>query len=268
MPEVSLVTASFVTRELGFGSLRDWGEGDSATQAFFAPIETYEVRFNRLLEDIAAIGYRTIDLWGAHLHYEWATDSHFAIARDALERNAMTVNSLAAWCSSREALEGFCRVAGEVGSDLIGGGSSLLTDDREYALGVLSDHGVRFAIENHPEKSTAEVLDVIGDSEWLGSCTDSGWWAIQGVHPPTAFRELGHRILMVHLKDVDSTTGKGKRPGTGDSDIAGCLRVLTDLGYEGAVGIEHEPDGWDPTDDLRVGFEILTEWAGARQSKP
>jgi len=264
MSQISLVTASFVTRELGFGSLRDWGEGDTATQAFFSPVDTYEQRFNELLDDIVAIGFRTIDLWGAHLHYEWATDAHFAIARDALASHAIDVNSLAAWCSSREALVGFCRVAREVGTGLIGGGSPLLTDDRDFALGALADHGVRFAIENHPEETTDEVLDVIGDSEWLGSCADSGWWAIQGMHPPTAFRELGDRILTVHLKDVDVATGKGRRPGTGDADIAGCLQALSDIGYSGAVGIEHEPDGWNPTDDLRVGFELLDEWVAGR----
>ncbi len=260
MPEVSLVTASFVTRELGWGSMSDWGEGDRATQDYFSPVETYEERFSQLLDDITAIGYQTIDLWGAHLHYSWATPEHFDIARDAMARRGMSVNSLAAWCHTREAITGFCKVANEVGAGIIGGGSPLLTDDRDFALGTLSEHDVRFAIENHPEKSTTEVLTVIDDSEWLGSCADSGWWAIQGVHPPQAFLELGDHILTVHLKDVNGDTGKGARPGTGDADIAGCLAALASIGYDGAVGIEHEPDGWDPTDDLRVGFEILTQW--------
>jgi sugar phosphate isomerase/epimerase len=256
-----LVTASFVTRELGYGKISNWAEGDTATQSYFAPVETYGERFGVLLDEIADLGFRTIDLWGAHLHYTWATDQHFEAARDALADHGMTVNALAAWCSSREALVGFCRVANEVGSSLIGGGSSLLTDDREHALAVLADHGVRFAIENHPEKSTGEVLAVIGDSEWLGSCADTGWWAIQGVHPPTAIRELGDNVLTVHLKDIDPTSHKGARPGTGAADIAGCLDALAEIGFDGGVAIEHEPDGWDPSDDLRVGFELVSRWA-------
>jgi sugar phosphate isomerase/epimerase len=248
---------------LGFRAISEWGQGDSATQAYFSPIDTYEERFGRLLDDIAALGYRTIDLWGAHLHHEWATDGHFDIARTALASHGMTVNALAAWCSTREALSGFCHVANEVGTSLIGGGSHLLTDDRAHALGVLADHGVRFAIENHPEKSAREVIDVIGDSEWLGSCADTGWWAIQGVHPPTAIRELGDHVITVHLKDVDPVTHKGARPGTGAADIPGCLDALSDIGFEGGVAIEHEPDGWDPSDDLIAGYEILSRWAGA-----
>jgi L-ribulose-5-phosphate 3-epimerase len=262
MPEISLVTASYVTRELGYGSMSDWSEGDRATQEYFAPQETYAERINVLLDDIASLGFRTIDLWGAHLHYSWATEHHFQSARDALANHGMTVNSLAAWCTSVEALEGFCSVANEVGATIIGGGSPLLTEDRVTALRILSTHGVRFAIENHPEKSTDEVISVIGDSDWLGSCADSGWWAIQGVHPPTAFYELGDRILTVHLKDVNAATGKGMRPGTGSADVLGCLRALSDIGYQGAVGIEHEPDGWDPTEDLLVGYQMLEEWVG------
>lgn len=260
MPVISLVTASYVTRQLDYRSISDWAEGDRATQAHFAPVETFGERFGDLIDDIAALGYSTVDLWGAHLHHLWATPAHFDIARQVLAERDMNVNSLAAWCHDRESLEGFCRVANEVGAGIIAGGSPLLTEDRPHALGVLADHGVRFAIENHPEKSPDEVLRVIGDSEWLGACPDTGWWAIQGYHPPTAIRELAEVTVTVHLKDVDSATGKGRRPGSGVADIPGCLQALADTGYQGAVGVEHEPDGWDPTDDLLAARQMLTEW--------
>lgn len=260
MPDISLVTASFVTRELGFGTMGEWGEGDAATQAFFAPEATFPQRFDALLADIADLGYRTIDLWGAHLHHGWATAAHFAAARESIARHGMSVNSLAAWCHSIEDLAGFCRVANEVGASMIGGGSPTLTEQRDDALAVLAAHGVRFAIENHPEKTPDEVLAVVGDSEWLGSCADTGWWTIQGFDAPTAIRELAGRILTVHLKDVDRRTGGGRRPGTGDANIAGCLDALAGVGYEGAVGIEHEPNGWDPTDDLKAGRQLLEAW--------
>lgn len=264
MPQISLVTASFVTREVGFGSISDWDEGDRATQAHFSPIDTYQERFGELLDDIADLGYRTIDLWGAHLHHSWATDAHFEIARTALAERGIGVNSLAAWCHDRAALEGFCRVANEVGAGMIGGGSPLLIEDRSYAESVLAAHGVKFAIENHPEKSPAEVLEVIDGSDWIGSCPDTGWWAIQGYEPAEAIREQAETILTVHLKDVDPDTGKGRRPGTGAADINACLLALSEIGYDGAVGVEHEPDGWDPTDDLRSAHDLLEAWTAAR----
>jgi sugar phosphate isomerase/epimerase len=263
MPVVSLVTASYVTRQLGYRSLGDWSEGDRATQDHFSSPDTYEERFADLMDDIAALGYSTIDLWGAHLHYDWATPAHFDAARRVLGDRAITVNSLAAWCLDRNALEGFCRVANEVGAGIIAGGSPLLTDDRAFAIDVLADHEVRFAIENHPEKSPDQVLEVIGDSGWIGACPDTGWWAIQGYGPPDAIRQLSEVTLTVHLKDVDAETGKGRRPGTGIADIEGCLEALAETGYQGAVGVEHEPDGWDPTDDLLAARQMLTNWVDA-----
>lgn len=260
MPVISLVTASFVTRELGFGSIRDWSEGDRATQNHFAAVETFSERFAGLLDDIVAMGYQTIDLWGAHLHHEWATETHFEIARRALKDREISVNSLAAWCHDRRALEGFCRVANEVNARIIAGGSPLLTEDRAHALAVLADHGVRFAIENHPESGPDEVLQVIGESPWVGSCPDTGWWAIQGYDPAKAIRELAGTIVTVHLKDVDAETGKGVRPGTGSAQIGRCLDALADIEYTGAVGVEHEPDGWDPTDDLVHANQLLRDW--------
>ncbi|MFZ0012762.1 MAG: sugar phosphate isomerase/epimerase family protein [Acidimicrobiia bacterium] len=260
MPEISLVTASFVTREIGFAPISDWSEGDDATQAHFAPVETFELRFGSLLDDIAALGYQTIDLWGAHLHHRWATARHFEIARRSLEDRAISVNSLAAWCSDRSSLSGFCRVANEVGAGMIAGGSPLLTEDRAHAIETLAEHGVRFAIENHPEQSPEEVLSVIDDSEWIGSCPDTGWWAIQGYDPPRAIRDLAGTILTLHLKDVDGATGKGRRPGTGIANIPGCLDALAEIRYDGAVGVEHEPDGWDPSDDLAAAQDMLATW--------
>lgn len=262
MPTISLVTASFVTRELGYGSMNDWSQGDLATQEHFSPADTYGQRFEALLDDIVALGYRIIDLWGAHLHYSWATDVHFAIARGALGDRGISVNSLAAWCHDLPALAGFCRVANELGAGIIAGGSPLLTQDRERALEVLAGHGVRFAIENHPETHPGEVLRVIGDSDWIRSCPDTGWWTIQGFDPPTAIRDLAGTIATVHLKDVDAASGKGKRPGAGDAHIRRCLEALSEIGYEGAVGVEHEPDGWDPSDDLASAYEMLSDWAG------
>ena len=260
MPQISLVTASFVTREVGYAGISEWMVGDAATQQHFKDSDSFAERFDQLMSEIQQLGYSTIDLWGAHLHYRWATTEHYEAARASLASRGIRVNSLAAWCHSLESLEGFCRVANEVGADIIAGGSPTLTEQRPEAEAILAGSGVRFAIENHPEKHPDEVLSVIGDSEVIGSCPDSGWWAIQGFHPPEAIRRLADRILTVHLKDVDGATHKGRRPGDGIADIDGCLEALASIGYEGAVGVEHEPDGWDPSDDLAFAHQMLSDW--------
>ena len=259
MPRTSLVTASYVTRELGYGRLGEWARGDEATQAWFAPVETYEERFGALLDDIEFLGYRVIDLWGAHLHWAWATEEHFGAARRQLAAKGFEVNSLAAWAHDLASLEGFCRVANEVGADIIAGGTPTLGDERSEAVAILSQSGVRFAIENHPERHPDEVLSVIGDEEWIGACPDTGWWGTQGYPSDEAVRRLAGRILTVHLKDVDEG-GAGVRPGDGVARLAETLDALADIAYDGVVGVEHEPDGWDPVGDLRYGFEMVETW--------
>ena len=260
MPQVSLVTASFVTREVGFGSISDWMVGDTATQEHFRDPETFADRFDLLMSEIQELGYTTIDLWGAHLHHEWATPAHLEAARSSLASREMEVNSLAAWCLTLRDLEGFCTVANELGAGIIAGGSPTLTEQRSDAESILTSHNVKFAVENHPEKTPDEVLAVIGDSDVIGSCPDSGWWAIQGFDPAEAIRRAEGTILTVHLKDVDGDRNKGSRPGDGIANISGCLGALADIEYDGAVGVEHEPDGWDPTDDLRFAHQMLSDW--------
>ena len=80
------MTANEVARESGW-AIDGWAEGDRATNEAFAPIETYGERFDALLGRVRALGFGTIDLWGAHLGPDWATDEHVAIAREALGRH-------------------------------------------------------------------------------------------------------------------------------------------------------------------------------------
>ena len=90
------MTANEVARESGW-AIHDWAEGDRATNEAFAPLETYGERFDALLGRARALGFGTIDLWGAHLGPDWATDEHVTIAREALGRHGLTVATYAAW---------------------------------------------------------------------------------------------------------------------------------------------------------------------------
>ena len=68
---------------------------------------------------------------------------------------------------------------------------------------MLEAHGVRFGLENHPERTPSEVLEAIGDVDVLGAAVDTGWWATQGYDPVAAIDELSERLFHVHLKDVE-----------------------------------------------------------------
>ena len=79
----SFMTANFVARQIGYRMHR-WREGDEATNAWFAPLETFHDRFEAMLVEVKALGFSSIDLWAAHLHFRWATLQHVATAKALL----------------------------------------------------------------------------------------------------------------------------------------------------------------------------------------
>jgi sugar phosphate isomerase/epimerase len=251
-PSISFMSANFVARELGYGAADEWGPCDAATNAAFRPLEAFAERFDELLGSIRTAGFEELDLWTAHLNWRWATPQHLLVATQALQRHGLGVVSLAGnFGDSPAELADACRVANALGTTLLGGLADVLVTDRPATEAVLRDHGVRLALENHPERSPAEVLAKIGDdADVLGTALDTGWYATHGYDPVRAIRELDGRILHVHLKDVEQPgTHVTCTYGTGCAEIARCIDELIGLGYSGAVSVEHEPFGFDPTEE-------------------
>jgi L-ribulose-5-phosphate 3-epimerase len=247
---LSFMSANYVAEELGYGRADDWGPFDDATNAAFAPIENFGPRFDGLVQRVTAIGFDAIDLWFGHLNWSWATPEHIALAREALARHGVRVVSLAGSVgATTEELTAACRLANALDVDLIVGLGEIVRNDRAAAAGVLREHGVRFGLENHPEKTPQEVLETIGDErDVLGAGLDTGWWATQGYDPVAAIEELSERLFHVHLKDVEALgTHVTCMYGDGCARIADCIEALLRIGYSGPVSIEHEPYDRDPT---------------------
>jgi sugar phosphate isomerase/epimerase len=264
---VSFMTANFVAREVGW-SMRDWGEGDRAVQAAFRPIETYRDRFGALCDEAVALGFRAIDLWDAHLSAAWATDDHIAIADEELRRRGLRVASLAGWLGSDpDRVERSCQIAAAVGAPVLGGGTKLLGEDRGELVRLLERHDLRFGIENHPERTPAEVLAQIGDGAGgrIGATVDTGWWGTQGYDAARAIRDLAPHVLHVHLKDVrhagmpHETCGYGQ----GVVPLEACVTALREIGYAGAISVEHEPEDHDPRPEIAEGRSMLEGWLSA-----
>jgi L-ribulose-5-phosphate 3-epimerase len=255
---VAFTTANFVARETGW-AMHGWGHGDRLTNETFAPLETYEGRLDALLGDVRALGFDTIDVWGAHLSPEWATAEHVAIAREALARHGLRVSTYAAWVGPGN-IERACELTLALGSSTIGAGMS--GDPVELAP-VLREHGVTLAIENHPERTPAEVLAKIeAGGGTMAATVDTGWWATQGYDPARAIEELGAHVAHVHLKDVlrEGEPHDTCPWGSGIVDVEGCVRALQRLGYAGAVTVEHEPEDHDPSAEIRAMREQLERW--------
>jgi L-ribulose-5-phosphate 3-epimerase len=265
---ISFMGANYVAKELGYGASDEWGPFDLATNAAFEPLETFPARFDTLLTSITGIGYDTIDLWFAHLNWRWATPEHVAIAREALDRHGVRVVAFAGGIGSTvDDVAAACRLANDLDVDLIAGLGGIVHTDRDAAAEVLHAHGVRFGLENHPERTPAEVLAAIGDAGSLGAAVDTGWWATQGYDPVDAIRELSDRLFHVHLKDVEQPgTHVSCMHGEGCARIADCVDALLELGYSGAVSIEHEPFDRDPTGECARMLAKITEQVSSAQA--
>ena len=260
MPTIAFMTANYVARETGW-AMRDWDHGDRATQERFRPLDTYAERLEDVLENAHALGFDTVDVWGAHLHPAWATDGHVAAAREVLERVGLRVATYATWLDPSN-VERACELARGLGTDLIGAGFS---GEPEDLVPALREQGVRLAVENHPEKNPAEVLAKIERGAGsLGATVDTGWWGTQGYDAARAIEELGDRVLHVHLKDVQAVGEPHVTCpwGEGVVDISACVDVLRRTGYQGAVTIEHEPEDHDPSDEIGELRRRLEAWLG------
>ena len=252
------MTANYVAEHTGW-AMHGWGHGDRATNEQFAPLDNYRERLDGLLARIRALGFDAIDLWGAHLSPDWAGDEHVAIARETIERHGLRVGSYATWVGPGN-VERACELALAVGTRVIGGG---ISGDPELLAPVLRVHGVRLGIENHPERTPAEVLAKIERGEGtLGATVDTGWWATQGYDPVRAIEDLAPHLLHVHLKDVRAHGEPHEtcRWGEGVVDVEGCVRALRRLGYAGALAVEHEPEDHDPSEECRAMRAELEEW--------
>jgi L-ribulose-5-phosphate 3-epimerase len=253
-----LHTASFVARETGY-AMHGWGHGDRLTNEAFAPLDTYAERFDELLAHVQSLGFDAIDLWGAHLNPSWATDEHVEAASVALVRRGMRVTTYAPWIDAAN-VRAACEIALRLGTSLLGAG---FAGEAEAIAPVLDEHGVRLAVENHPERTPAELLAKLELGEGaFGATVDTGWWATQGYDAARAIEALGAHTLHVHLKDVLAVGEPHEtcRFGEGIVDVRACLGALERIGYEGAIAVEHEPETFDPSDDLRTMRAELQEW--------
>jgi L-ribulose-5-phosphate 3-epimerase len=255
---IAFMTANYVARETGY-AMHGWGHGDRTTNEAFAPVETYEERFDALLRDVKALGFDTVDIWGAHLSPDWATDAHVDAALDALDRHGLRVSTYATWIGPSN-VEPACELARALGASIIGGGYS---GEPEALVPTLQKYEVLLGIENHPERTPQEVLAKIerGDGAF-GATVDTGWWGTQSYDASRAIEELAEHVLHVHLKDVLALDEPHEtcRWGEGIVPIEACVRTLQRIGYQGAIAVEHEPETFDPSDEVRAMREQLESW--------
>jgi sugar phosphate isomerase/epimerase len=266
---ISFMSANLVAQPLAW-RMADWGDGDAASQGWMRPMDTFAERFGAVLDEAVRLGFEAVDVWTAHLHPSWAGERHVAIAKEALEARDLTVASLAGWFgATREELDASCRLAEAIGAPVLGGRTALLETDASYLVDRLRAGALRYGLENHPERTPADVivqLEVAGDADdVIGACVDTGWFGTQGYDAADAIRELGTRVQHVHLKDVREV-GRHRTCafGKGIVPLRDCVAALGEIGYAGAISVEHEPEDYDPRPEIREALVQVRGWLDDR----
>jgi len=264
MTAISFMSANFLARESSYHLSGGWMAGDRATNARFAPLESFETRFAELLGSVRAMGFEALDLWTAHLNPAWASPEHIAIARRLLSEHQIQVVSLAGGFGQTQGeFLAACRLAAALEVPLLGGGTPLLFNDQAFVISALRDHKLQLGYENHPERTAQALLAKLGDqgADCLGVTLDTGTFATEGFNAAQAVRELGQRLFYVHLRDVPGVGQEDScRLGTGIVRFPECLQALRDCGYRGALSVEHEPETFDPTPDCIASLAQVKAW--------
>ena len=236
---VAFNTANLVARYTNHRfELARWGEQHQLTVA-----RTDEKAWAAICRDIAAAGFRAVEIWEAHAAPESLDQGKARLWRRILDDHGLRPIAYAGGLR-RETLE-LCQWFDIPHLD---GGLGGLKPDA--ATQLCQAMGVRFDLENHPEKSVAAILASIGGgNEWLGVCVDTGWLGTQGVNAPAAIQELGSLVRHTHIKDVQAAGGhKTCLLGEGVVNVAECLQALRDIRYAGWYSWEDEPEDRNPFD--------------------
>lgn len=254
--QLSCVSASYVADLLGYPGLIDWGR--AIETIISSPLlETLEGMLDRL----APARLDGIELWYPHI---WPTKLTPRLASEVRKRLAARSMICCACAGSvgdpvqdPDGCVELFQVACLLEAPLIAGHLEPRTIPQ---LGNMAARfGVHLAYENGSDKSVAEIMSAVrGSNEWIGVNLDTGNLAAQGGDPVQAVRELGQRIVHVHLKDVPAVGAHTcVELGRGIVDVAGVLRELRGIGYDNWLSIEVETGDRDPTAEILSSAETV-----------
>lgn len=171
----------------------------------------------------------------------------------------------------RETVESYAAVGCDSLSISVGNQEHLADPDRivetarklESLADTANDYGIDFLYHNHhwefqpPQGSDETIFDLLvaelDDS--VGFELDIGWVAAGGDDPLARIDQLGDRIEILHVKDVDLDAKQSVEIGAGDVDLSACVEWARDLGVEWFIYEHDEPD--DPLASLDTGADYL-----------
>ena len=236
---ISFVTANLVGQVSGYRfELAHWGDQHKKTVA-----ATDAAEWRSICREIYATGFRAIEIWEAHAAPEAMDRERGVTWKKIMDDQGLKAIGYGG-SLSRKTLE-ICqwldipKINGWIGDNT-----------PEQATAACREMGVRFNLENHPQKSAAELLKIIGGgNDWLGICIDMGWLATQGASGPEVIRACGSLVRHTHVKDVKAVGAHQTcLLGEGVAQVAACIATLKEMGYSGWYSWEDEPEDRNPFD--------------------
>jgi sugar phosphate isomerase/epimerase len=93
-----------------------------------------------------------------------------------------------------------------------------------------------------------DLLRYLDERPGVFACPDTGHLALCGSDPVRTIRDLGSRCRYIHLKDIPAHRINNKHApgqkfcelGTGALDLAGVIKALEDIKYEGWIMVERD----------------------------
>jgi sugar phosphate isomerase/epimerase len=143
-----------------------------------------------------------------------------------------------------------------------------LVDEYKIAIAI-HPHGPQALGGLHKWYCAEVILKAVKDHHPLiGTCLDTGHLiraALRGkkLDPVEEIRTMGPRNFGIHLKDNDNEAEKrGSKDsnvviGQGALDVAGVLKALKDVQFNGSLSIEYESKVEEPSPDVKECVEVF-----------
>ena len=263
MITLSFISADYVARANGYDGSHDWGHHDRAT------IESMNsATFRAIAGDVQRAGFTNLDLWSGHCHYRRHAESDYPeqvveICREHGLRLTSYAGGMPA--DTREDVERFFGFVKRIGAPLFAGGTAgkLGGDTPAVVNEVCEGLGLKWAYENHAEKSVEQVLARIGGGQYpyCGVALDTGFCGTHDVDALEWTKALLPHLFILHLKDVRAAGGHETCAiGEGVVNCEGVVRYLHEAGWHGDICIEHEPYDHDPMPEIVTSVARVREW--------
>ncbi len=266
MRTISFMSANYVGRALKYQGPADWGPNNDAVLA-----SINAECFMEIAQDVAGAGFEAIDIWTAHCHWAaHASEDYLEQVKGFCSQFDLAITSYAGGFDAKTPadVEAPLRFMKQLGAPMFAGGIGGGLPPAELAPMVNSaceKFGVKWAFENHPEKSVEDIIAKIdgGKHDRVGIALDTGWCATQGVDALEAVKRIHQmgKLFILHLKDVEAAGAHDNCAiGEGIAPCEAVVKYLVKSGWDGDICVEHEPYDRDPMPEVLRGLARVREW--------